>query len=151
MGQRNEFSREEKIAAVKLVTEGGRSCLSVANEYGIHENTLRKWKNLYRINPEGAFTGTPAADTEAAGEDRELAQLRRRVKELEAENDFLKKSRRTLRKARGKVCHHPEKRGNRERRQGLSADARTATGLLCVSGAYGQSGRAPGSNAAGED
>lgn len=40
MGRKSEFSREEKIAAVKLVTEGGRSLLSVANEYGIHENTL---------------------------------------------------------------------------------------------------------------
>ena len=42
MGRKSEFSREEKIAAVKLVTEGGRSLLSVANEYGIHENTLGK-------------------------------------------------------------------------------------------------------------
>ena len=43
MGRRSEFSREEKIAAVKLVTEGGRSLLSVANEYGIHENT--RWES----------------------------------------------------------------------------------------------------------
>ena len=52
MGRKSEFSREEKIAAVKLVTEGGRSLLSVANEYGIHENTLGKWKRQYAINPE---------------------------------------------------------------------------------------------------
>ena len=44
MGRRSEMSREEKITAVKLVTEGGRSLSSVANEYGIHENTLWKWK-----------------------------------------------------------------------------------------------------------
>ena len=43
MGRKSEFSREENIAAVKLVTEGGRSLLSVAYEYGIHENTLGKW------------------------------------------------------------------------------------------------------------
>lgn len=42
MGCRNKYSREEKIAAVKLVTEGGRSLLSVANEFGIHENALGK-------------------------------------------------------------------------------------------------------------
>ena len=41
MGKKNEYSREEKIAAVKLVTEGGRSLPSVANEYGIHENIVR--------------------------------------------------------------------------------------------------------------
>ena len=90
MGRKSEFSREEKIAAVKLVTEGGRSVLSVANEYGIHENTLWKWKRLYEINPEGAFTGMPAAD-DASAEERELQQLRRRVRELETENEFLKK------------------------------------------------------------
>lgn len=90
MGRRNEYSREEKIAAVKLVTEGGRSLLSVANEYGIHENTLWKWKRQYAINPETAFTGAEILTPETAAE-RELAQLKRRIRELEAENDFLKK------------------------------------------------------------
>ena len=90
MGRKSEFSREEKIAAVKLVTEGGRSLLSVANEYGIHENTLGKWKRQYAINPEGAFTGEPVKEG-TTEQDRELQQLRRRVRELEVENDFLKK------------------------------------------------------------
>ena len=90
MGRRSEYSREEKIAAVKLVTEGGRSLLSVANEYGIHENTLGKWKRQYAIDPEGAFNGEPVLD-EASAQERELQQLRRRVRELEDENDFLKK------------------------------------------------------------
>ena len=90
MGRRSEFSREEKIAAVKLVAEGGRSVLSVANEYGIHENTLGKWKRQYAINPDGAFKGEPVED-EADAQERELRQLRRRVQELENENDFLKK------------------------------------------------------------
>ena len=90
MGRRSEFSREEKIAAVKLVPEGGRSLLSVANEYGIHENTLGKWKRQYAINPEGAFNGEPVLD-EADTQQRELQQLRRRIRELEEENNFLKK------------------------------------------------------------
>ena len=90
MGRRSEFSREEKIAAVKLVTEGGRSLLSVANEYGIHENTLGKWKRQYAISPEGAFRGEPVLD-EASAQERELAKLKRRVRELEEENAFLKK------------------------------------------------------------
>ena len=90
MGRKSEFSREEKIAAVKLVTEGGRSVLSVANEYGIHENTLGKWKRQYAINPEGAFRGEPVLE-EADAQTRELQQLKRRVQELENENDFLKK------------------------------------------------------------
>ena len=90
MGRKSEYSREEKIAAVKLVTEGGRDVPSVANEYGIHENTLWKWKRQYTINPEAAFHGEPVLTAQEAQE-QELQQLRRRIRELEQENDFLKK------------------------------------------------------------
>ena len=90
MGRKSEFTREEKIAAVKLVTEGGRSILSVANEYGIHENTLWKWKRQYAINPDSAFNGEQEQEGLSA-QDRELQQLKRRVRELEEENEFLKK------------------------------------------------------------
>jgi transposase len=87
MGRNSQFTREEKIAAVKLVTEEGRSVPSVANEYGVNENTIWKWKQEYAMNPDGAFTpkdsnSEPADETE---------RLRRRVKELENEVDFLKK------------------------------------------------------------
>jgi len=81
------FSREEKLAVVAMVKEGGRSVLSVANEYGIHENTLYKWQRQYEKYPEEAFT-------EGAGKGvvpDETERLRRRVRELENEVDFLKK------------------------------------------------------------
>lgn len=42
--------------------------MSVANEYGVHENTVLKWKRQYRTNPELAFSGeggvTPPDETE---------------------------------------------------------------------------------------
>ena len=86
MGRKNEYSREEKIAAVRLVTEGGRTAFSVANEYGVHENTVLKWKRQYRANPELAFSGqngeTPPDETE---------RMKRRIRELENEVEFLKK------------------------------------------------------------
>ena len=129
MGRRSEFSREEKIAAVKLVTEGGRSLLSVANEYGIHENTLGKWKRQYAINPEGAFNGEVVLD-EASAQERELQQLRRRVRELEDENDFLKKCQHTLQRTRGKVCGHRTDGGQGQRQQGVQAAEGAAAGIL---------------------
>ena len=150
MGRKSEFSREEKIAAVKLVTEGGRSLLSVANEYGIHENTLGKWKRLYAINPEGAFTGEPMKD-ETTVQDRELQQLRRRVRELEAENDFLKKFRHTLQRTRGKVCGHRESSGQGKRQHGVQAVERPAAGILRVPEPQGQPARSTGSRAHDED
>jgi transposase len=86
MGRLSKFTEEEKLAAVKLVTEGGRSVLSVANEYGIHENTVWKWKRQYEINPEGAFVKVVNVDSNAEAE-----RLKRRVRELENEVEFLKK------------------------------------------------------------
>ncbi len=85
MSQKSRFTQEEKKAAVKLVTEGGRVAASVANEYGIHENTLWKWRRQYEMNPEGAF-----AEKRTEGPD-ETERLRRRVRELENEVEFLKK------------------------------------------------------------
>ena len=49
MGRKSEFSREEKIAAVKLVTEGGRSALSKARSTG-----SRCWKKPARRS--GSFS-----------------------------------------------------------------------------------------------
>lgn len=86
MGRLSKFTEEEKLAAVRLVTEGGRSVLSVANEYGIHENTVWKWKRQYEINPEGAFVKVVNVDSNAEAE-----RLKRRVRELENEVEFLKK------------------------------------------------------------
>lgn len=81
-----------------MTTEGDRTVLSVANEYGVHENTVLKWKRQYRTNPDLAFSGrdaeTPPDETE---------RLKRRIRELENEVEFLKKCRRTLRSARSKV------------------------------------------------
>ena len=86
MGRKSEFSREEKITAVRMTTDGGRTVLSVANEYGVHENTVLKWKRQYKVNPELAFSGkngeTPPDEAE---------RMRRRIRELENEVEFLKK------------------------------------------------------------
>lgn len=87
MPRKSQFTREEKIAAVEMLNEGGRTSYSVANEYGVHENTIWKWKQQYAVNPDGAFiekdpSASPADETE---------RMRRRIKELESEVDFLKK------------------------------------------------------------
>ena len=129
MGKKSEYSREEKIAAVKLVTEGGRSLPSVANEYGIHENTLWKWKRQYAMNPEGAFHGEPVL-TAAEAQERELQKLRRRVRELEDENDFLKKCRHTLQRTRGKVCGNRTDGGESQCAEGVQSDEGAQAGVL---------------------
>ena len=86
MPRKSKFTREEKIAAVTLVA-AGRTPRSVANEYGVHENTIYKWKMQLEMDPESAFT----EQAEQAGVD-EVSRLKRRVKELELELEFLKKA-----------------------------------------------------------
>lgn len=86
MERKSEFSREEKIAAVRLVTDGGRTVLSIANEYGVYENTVLKWKRHYQTNPELAFSGQ---NGETPPDERE--RMRRRIRELENEVEFLEK------------------------------------------------------------
>ena len=86
MSKGSKYTREEKLAAVRLITDGGRTAASVAHEYGIHENTLYKWKQCAQMDPEHAFT---AAEGQMPIDEAE--RLKRRVRELENEVEFLKK------------------------------------------------------------
>jgi len=85
MSSKKRYTREEKIAVVELLTEGGRTEPSLSNEYDVHENTIYKWARAYSMSPQTAF---PGSGNEALDE---AERLKRRIAELEAENTFLKK------------------------------------------------------------
>ena len=88
MPKRNRrfFTPEQKADAVRLVRKLG-SISRVAKDLDLTETSLRKWVKQAEIDegrgPEGALT------TE---EKQELAQLRREVRTLRMERDFLKKA-----------------------------------------------------------
>lgn len=69
-----------------MVIETSRPVAQVAKELGIVEGTLGNWVNAYRREHAGE---EPAL---AISERAELAELRRRARELEQENLFLKKA-----------------------------------------------------------
>jgi len=71
---------------VKLVIETSRPIAQVAKEFGINAGTLGNWVNAYRR--EHAGEEPPLVVSERV----ELAELRRRARELEQENLFLKKA-----------------------------------------------------------
>ncbi len=85
---RRSFTKEFKVEAVRLLTEGGRSLAQVARELGIRDTVLGRWKQELVESPEGAFPGhgqgNPAAE--------ELRQLRRENARLRMERDILKKA-----------------------------------------------------------
>ncbi len=58
MGEtRRKFSREFKIEAVRLVTEGGQSIAETARELGVNASLLGRWKQQQMDNGEQAFPG----------------------------------------------------------------------------------------------
>jgi transposase len=77
-----EFRRE----AVRLVEATGRRYQDVAKELGISGESLRNW-----IKQEQLDRGD-RADGLTSGERDELRRLRRRVRDLEAEREILKRA-----------------------------------------------------------
>jgi len=69
-----------------LVIETSRPIVQVAKELGVNPGTLGNWVNTYRREHAGE---EPAL---GVSERAELAELRRRTRELEQENLFLKKA-----------------------------------------------------------
>ncbi len=80
-------SREFKLEALRLVLEEGRTAVSVAEELGITQETLYRWKREFAADPTEAFPGKG----NLKDSDKELEQLRREYARLRAENSFLKK------------------------------------------------------------
>jgi transposase len=78
------FDREFKLSAVKMVTEGGHKAAEVARSLGIHPNQLYNWKQKFSGQGDKAFPGK--------GHLTELADLRRKLREVEMERDILKKA-----------------------------------------------------------
>lgn len=87
MEKRPRHEREFKIEIAKQVANGNRSARSMANEIGVHENTIYKWVKQYTDDPEQAFPGAGHMKPE----EEELYRAKRRIRELEEDVDILKK------------------------------------------------------------
>ena len=85
---RRTFTREFKGEAVKLVTEQGRSFAEAADNLGIAENLLRKWKKSLDAKGGQAFPGKG-----------HLPPLEEELRRLRAENNRLRMERDILKKA----------------------------------------------------
>lgn len=86
--KRKSYSREFKLEAVSMVTEGGVSMAQAARDLGISENSLWRWKKELEEDPDHAFPGKGHQKPP----DDELTRLRRENKRLRQERDILKKA-----------------------------------------------------------
>ncbi len=86
--RRRSYSREFKIEAVGLVTEGSLSISQAARDLGISQTVLGRWKKQFEAGPEQAFPGKGNLKPQ----DEELAHLRRELAIVRQERDILKKA-----------------------------------------------------------
>ena len=86
MGKRKRYNREFQIQACRLVVEQGYSLREASERLGPSSWTIRDWIRKYRANGE-----LPPAD-QPAPEAEELKRLRKEVKQLQMENEILKKA-----------------------------------------------------------
>ena len=77
-----KYDDEFKRNAVKKVIEG-QSVRSVSLELGVNESQIHKWKRAALTKGDGVKSGAELAETEA---------LKKRIRELEMENEILKKA-----------------------------------------------------------
>jgi len=85
--ERRKFTKEYKAEVVKLVKEGDRTLSEVCRDLDLTPSAVGSWVKQHDIDegkgPSGALT---------TAERVELSQLRKRVRELEREKDFLGKA-----------------------------------------------------------
>jgi len=85
---RQRHTREYKVEAVRLVVNGGKPVSTVASELGIRADQLYRWKREFATDAEQSFRGNGVMRSE----DDEIARLRRELKRVTEERDFLKKT-----------------------------------------------------------
>jgi transposase len=84
---RRSFTKEYKAEVVKLIRTSGRSAGAVARELGLTETAVRAWVKRAEIDerkdPQGPLTSEERAEN---------SRLRRELKTVTMERDFLRKA-----------------------------------------------------------
>ena len=85
--KRRSFNPEFRADAVRLVREGSKSLPQVANDIDLTESALRNW-----VREADRGKGKEPAGARSTAEREELVKLRKEVRHLEMERDFLQKA-----------------------------------------------------------
>lgn len=86
--RRRVFTAEQKAAAAKIAQESPEKPIpQLAQEIGISESSLRRWVQQYTVDKKGDPGGPLTSDERA-----ELRRLRKELKRVTMERDFLKRA-----------------------------------------------------------
>lgn len=86
--ERNIYSKEFKINVVNQVLQEGKSISKLSKELKILDTMISRWIYEYKNYGERAFTGNGKV---IKNKDFEIKKLKQQVKELEMENEIIKK------------------------------------------------------------
>lgn len=89
--QRQSFSREFKLEAVRMMEEGKKPPAELARELGLRRNQLYKWKEKTDKHGSNAFPGAGRRLTSDPAME-ENARLKHELAKVKEENEILKKA-----------------------------------------------------------
>ena len=85
--RRKRYDRQFKVSAAKVVLSGEMTVKGLSEELGIKDSTLRRWTCEYEEMGGDAFPGNGSPKI---NKDYEIVKLKKKVEELERENEILK-------------------------------------------------------------
>ena len=85
--RRKRCDRQFKVSAAKAVPSGEMTVKDLSEELGIKDSTLRRWAREYEEMGDDAFPGNGPPKI---NKDYEIVKLKKKVEELERENEILK-------------------------------------------------------------
>ena len=84
------YSKEEKLQIIKESTEDNVSNEDIGKKYGIHPNSVSRWRREFVKFEHNAFPGN--GNKKLTDEQREIERLRKELREEKLANEILKKA-----------------------------------------------------------
>jgi transposase len=88
MKDRKRYTKEFKQGTIRLVIEQGRSISDAASSLGVPAWSLSRWVRTAKEEGQHAFRG----NGKRTSQEQEIADLRRKAKQLEEDKEILKKA-----------------------------------------------------------
>jgi transposase len=89
MSIRKRFDKEFKAKVALAALKEDRTLSELASHFGVHSNQISKWKSQAVAGLANIFSGK--SDNAPMGQDGLVAELYKKIGELEVEKDWLKK------------------------------------------------------------
>jgi len=90
--KRKHYTDEFKLEAVRLLVDSGKPLSTVARELGVSGYLLSRWKRDLQGDVPSVTSTAPRNKSTISSRDEEIHKLRRELKRVTDERDFLKKT-----------------------------------------------------------